>query len=151
MDQNNNKKVLLLTINGKQFEWHRQYITGAEIRELGHIPNDFEIFLAIKEPGENEIIKNEDKVDLARPGIEHFFSRKADWKLVIDTKPFDWKKQYITGSEVRSLGNIASEYQIFLVIKGPFEDELIENSEKVDLARPGIEHFYSCKPNTNNG
>jgi hypothetical protein len=150
MSQNNNKSLPLI-IDGKHYEWHQQYISGAEIKGLGHIPDGSKIYLAIKEPGECELISNEDKVDLARPGVEHFFSRNHEWKLIIDNKDFEWNKQFIYGSDVRRLRSIPTEYQIFLVIKGPWEDEPINDGDKVDLARPGIEHFYSCKPNTTNG
>lgn len=44
------KRVLHLTINGKQYEWKEQYIIGAEIRRLGNIPKEDEIFLAVKKP-----------------------------------------------------------------------------------------------------
>jgi len=59
------KHVLQLTISGKQYEWHHEYITGAEIRKLGNIPLEEEIFLAIKKPWEDEPIADDTKVNLA--------------------------------------------------------------------------------------
>lgn len=53
--------VLNLTINGKKYEWHQQYITGAEVRKLGVIPKEDEIFLAVKKPWEDEPIPDESK------------------------------------------------------------------------------------------
>lgn len=44
------KPVLHLTINHKKYEWHQEYISGAEIKQLGGIPSDEEIFLTIKKP-----------------------------------------------------------------------------------------------------
>ena len=90
-------------------------------------------------------------VDNVYNDIKSHNRKKAIWKIVIDNKPFDCHQQYITGAELRQLKGIVAEYQLFLVIKGPWEDELINDGDRVDLARPGIEHFYSCKPNTNNG
>jgi len=59
--------------------------------------------------------------------------------------------QFITGAELKQLGGIPGDYEVFLKVNGPDEDQLIKNDEKVDLSKPGREHFYGCKPNTNNG
>ncbi|MCX6291631.1 MAG: multiubiquitin domain-containing protein [Bacteroidetes bacterium] len=67
-------KTLEVIIEGNAFQIDKQYVSGAEIRALGKIAPDNELFLAIKEPWEDELIKDSDQVDLARPGIEHFFS-----------------------------------------------------------------------------
>ncbi|MBK7970272.1 MAG: multiubiquitin domain-containing protein [Bacteroidetes bacterium] len=45
------KPVLPLTINGKQFEWNFQYINGTEIRKLGNIPPEEDIFSPLKSRG----------------------------------------------------------------------------------------------------
>ncbi len=58
------KPVLNLLINCKNFEWHEEYITGSEIRKLGNIPAEDEIFLAIKKPWEDEPIP-----DVCSPGV----------------------------------------------------------------------------------
>jgi hypothetical protein len=81
-------------------------------------------------------------VDLARPGIEQFYI-KQKLKYTIDGKEFKSDKQYIKGLQIRKVGEIPDHDLIFLSIKGPWEDELIGNDDIVDLARPGIEHFYS--------
>jgi hypothetical protein len=149
--KDNESHSLPFTINGNKFNSHKQFITGSEIRKIGDIPNEDKLFLAIKEPGENELIKDDKEIDLALPSVENFFSCKPSWDFTYDQKKFDWPHQFISGIELRQLKPIPDGYQIFLVVKGPWEDELISDGGKVDLARPGIEHFYSCKPNTNNG
>jgi hypothetical protein len=80
---NHGKPTLGLTINGKKFEWTHQYISGAEVRKLGNIPQEDLIFLSIKRPWEDEAILDDTKIDLARPEIEHFFSKERDQKIVI--------------------------------------------------------------------
>ncbi len=64
-------------------------------------------------------------------------------ELTINGKKFEWNQQYITGAEIRKLGNIAQVNEIFLAIKKPWEDEPITDDKQVNLARPEIEHFYS--------
>lgn len=76
---------------------------------------------------------------------------KKVYKFTIDGKPQESHEQFITGVEIRKRGNIPADYSIYLKVKGPKEDILIEDKDRVDLAKPGNEEFYGCKPNTNNG
>jgi hypothetical protein len=92
-------------------------------------------------PWKDTAISDEEKVDLARLGIEGFYIKK-NLKFIIDCTEYEWDKQYITGSEIRQLGNIPQDAQVFLSILGPYDDELINDGDRVDLARPGIERFY---------
>lgn len=94
--------VLHLTINGKQYEWHHEYINGAEIRKLGNIPLQDDIFLAIKKPWEDETIPDEKQVNLARPEIEHFYSKDKYHKLtlIVNGRPKSWVEKAITFEQV---------------------------------------------------
>lgn len=98
----NNKKALSLIIDGNHFEWHQQYITGAEIRNLGHIPEAHQIYLRIKQPWEDELINDDTSVDLARPGIEHFFSKENNPKivLVVNGREKQWPDKEISYEQV---------------------------------------------------
>lgn len=53
--------------------------------------------------------------------------------------------QYITGQELKDLFGIPHTTELYLAIKLPYEDELIENGTRVNLARPGIEQFFVKK------
>lgn len=102
LNQENDKKTLQLTINDKKYEWHQEYITGAEIRKLGSIPVDDEIFLAIKKPWEDELITNDNRVNLARPEIEHFYSKDKEFKviLIVNGRQKQWTEKIITFEQV---------------------------------------------------
>ncbi len=141
-DDHSKRPLLELIIEGKKFEWFEQFITGKQLKELRGLPLDCELFLDIIEPWKDDAIQNDEVVDLARPGIEQFYI-KQKLKYSIDGKNFETDKQYIRGSQIRSQGNIADNFQIFLDNKQPWDDELIEDNEIVDLARPGKEKFYS--------
>jgi hypothetical protein len=105
-DQNSNdghgKHVLELTINGNRCHWHQQFITGAEIRKLGNIPPDDEIFLAIKKPWEDEQITDEKQVNLARPEIEHFYSKDKHFRieLIVNLREKLWTQKTISFEQV---------------------------------------------------
>src|SRR5256885_708684 len=61
-------QVLALVIEGREYKWHQQYITGAEIKKLGMLPSDSKILLAIKKPWDDELVEDDIRVDLAREG-----------------------------------------------------------------------------------
>lgn len=73
------------------------------------------------------------------------------YKYSIDGVKFETEKKIITGAELRSKGNVPSDYEIYLEVHGPGDDELITAIQNVDLSEPGREKYYSSKPNTNNG
>ena len=107
---------LKLVIEGKQYETFEQYLTGAQLKELAGIPLTTELFLSIARPYKDELIENDKSVNLARPETEYFFVKKK-LHFSIDGKPFVWYKQYIRGIQIRELGNIPPEVDIFLDIK----------------------------------
>lgn len=140
--QNKGRHELKLTIEGKEYAWPEEYITGAQIKELAQISLHEEIFLSVQAPWKDELIPNEGRVNLARPEIEHFYVKKK-LEYIINGERFQSEKQYVTGRQIRHQGGIPENHEIFLSIKGPWEDEAISDNAFVDLARPGIEHFYS--------
>lgn len=137
-----NKVSLKFVIEGKEYETFNQYMAGAELKNLAGIPLDTELFLSISKPYQDELIENDKSVNLARPETEYFFVKKK-LHFTINQIPFTWYRQYITGTEIRELGKISSNEDIYLDIKEGWEDDLILDDEVVDLARPGVEHFIS--------
>jgi hypothetical protein len=123
--------VLQLTINGKQYEWHHEYINGAEIRKLGNIPPEEEIFLAIKKPWEDEPIANDTKVNLARPEIEHFYSKERciEVIIIVNGEPKKWDKKKINFKEVIILAFGSYDENPNIVYTVAYEDGPKENPE----------------------
>ena len=63
-------------------------------------------------------------------------------KLSIDNTLIEVSEQFLTGLQLKELANVPLDFDLFLVVPG-FQDELIENQQSVNLARPGIERFLS--------
>ena len=101
-NEEHSKPVLHLIVNDKRHEWHQEYITGAQIRKLGNIPADDEIFLAIKKPWDDEPIMDETKVNLARLEIEHFYSKEKphEVKLIVNGREKHWTENEISFEQV---------------------------------------------------
>jgi hypothetical protein len=141
--------TLPFTVEDKPYTSGEQYLTGARIKEIAGLPKDAELFLTIGQPWKDDAVADEEVVDLARPGLEGFYIKKR-LKFTINGCEHETDRQYITGHQIRHIGSIPPDYQLFLFIEGPYEDELIEDDSRVNLARPGRENFISKpKPATN--
>jgi len=140
------KVPLRFVIEGKEYENFDQYKTGAELKQLAGIPLETELFLSINKPYNDELIENDTRVNLARPETEYFFVKKK-LLFTINGVQHTWYKQFIRGLQIRSLGNIPENDDIYLDLPEGWQDDKIENDEIVDLARPGVEHFVSRKNN----
>lgn len=144
LNDEHDKPVLFLTINGKQYEWHQQYITGAEIRELGKIPHNDEIFLAVKKPWEDELISNDMQVDLARPEIEHFYSKVKFYEIKVDRDKYPVHQECMTGKEILALAGKTpiERFQLNQRFKTG-KVVVIGYDQKVCFSEPGIEKFMT--------
>lgn len=136
------KVPLKFVIEGKEYETFEQYKTGAQLKELAGIPLETELFLSISKPYKDELIENEKEVNLARPETEYFFVKKK-LHFSINNVSFVWYKQFIRGIQLRELAKISPDDDLFLDIKGDWQDDQITDDEVVDLARPGREKFFS--------
>jgi hypothetical protein len=142
IDASKLKVPLKFVIEGKEYETFEQYTTGAQLKELAGIPLETELFLSISKPYKDELIENEKEVNLARPETEDFFVKKK-LHFSINNVSFVWYKQFIRGIQLRELGKISPEDDLFLDIKEGWQDDQITDDEVIDLARPGKEKFFS--------
>ncbi len=109
-----------LKIDGKVYNWYEQYITGAEIKKLANIHLDSQLWVAITKPREDVKIEDDEKIDLARPGIEHFFSKPADTtvKIKINKDDFRVEPGVYTVVELKNIGGVALGHDLEQVIDG---------------------------------
>lgn len=133
-----------LFFQDKKFTWSNQFITGAELKKLFGLTSEQELYLSLIDPWDDELISNEQVINLARPGAEKFYIRQP-LEFQLENKKLAWNKPFITGAELRKLGAIEEGDEIWLKIAQPYEDELIDVKERVDLTRSGVEHFYVKK------
>ncbi|UPZ17983.1 multiubiquitin domain-containing protein [Flavobacterium humidisoli] len=144
--ENAGKPALNFVVNKKSYEWFDQYITGEQIRKIAGIKSDDKLYLQITEPWEDELIFEDTRVNLARQGIEDFYTAEK-LKFTVNGKLFDWPEQFINGKQIREIAGIDADDKIYLDNKKPYLDNLIEDDEQVDLARPSIERFYTVEIN----
>ncbi|HEU5051542.1 MAG TPA: multiubiquitin domain-containing protein [Hanamia sp.] len=125
------KKELQFSINETEYKWEKQYITGREIRLLGNIPVDADIFLRIKKPWTDEEIEDGTRVDLARPERENFYSKPKAKEvfIIVKGKSCKWDLPQICFADVIKLAfgqYVDSPTMIYTV---GYEDGPKENRE----------------------
>lgn len=133
---------LRFAVEGVQYETDQQYLTGAAIKQLAGLSPDVDLYLRVDDPSNDELIENSKEVNLALPGIEGFFTKKT-LKYFVDGKPFFSKSQYITGEEIKIVAGLPLDLELFLDVPEGWQDQRIENEDRVNLARPGQERFIS--------
>lgn len=137
------KPSLELVINGKKFDWKEQYISGFEVRRLGNIPKEDKLFLDIEKPWEDEVVTDETKVDLARGGIEQFFSQKNEVprlvEIHINDKPYLISRGKHSVMEIKNLGGVPVAHELEELINGKLTP-LADNSS---VLIKGCEKFFS--------
>src|SRR5258708_30619291 len=113
-----------------KYQSDSQYITGAEIRTLAHLEGPEALFLSVVKPWDDQLIASDDKVDLGR-GTQRLYLRKK-LTITINKASFDWGQEYITLEQIRELGKIAPDHEIFLGIAKPGEDELVTEGTPIN-------------------
>lgn len=118
----NGKPLLELKVNNKKYEWWSQYISGTEVRKLGNIPKEDKLFLDIERPWEDEVIFDDTKVDLARPGIEEFYSNKHEGPRLVKIEVNDKEYQITRGkhsvAEIKNVGGVPVAHDLEELIDG---------------------------------
>lgn len=117
-ESQNKMSVLKLIIENKVYEWNDQFITGEEIRKLADLSEDYEIFLKIKKTSDDEIIDNQTRVDLSRPGIELFYT-KLKVVLIVNGREKYWQEKQINFIQIVKLAfptHVENPNTVFTVV-----------------------------------
>ena len=78
-------------------------------------------------------------------GVIHPHNPQKPLTFVIEGKDYETFDQYKTGAELKQLAGIPLDTELFLSVSKPYQDELIENEKRVNLARPETEYFFVKK------
>lgn len=101
-----NNKEYRIMVDGKNYKWDKQEINGAEIRMIGLIPKDNQIFLKIHNQ-DDRLIGDDDKVDLAKPGVEQFYSKIPEghhkYRIIVNGREKQWPEKTISYDQIVKL------------------------------------------------
>lgn len=137
------KTPLKFKIEGEEFKTFDQYMTGAELKKLGNIPLDVNLYLKVQKPYVDELIENDKVVNIARREIEKFFVKDL-YEFTFNGDKFKSYKKIVSGKEIFSLVGIENINCFILYQKFKNQDfEKISLDEKIDLSNDGIEKFIT--------
>lgn len=63
-----------ILVDQKPFEIESQFITGSQIKSLVGAPSNYGVWLKVSGPNQDKEIGDNEQIDLAQPGREHFFT-----------------------------------------------------------------------------
>jgi hypothetical protein len=139
------RRPLPLVIEGREYTWNRQYISGASLRKLGNIDPQDEIFLMLQRPYEDERIEDKTVINLARPGIEHFRVKKKGEDILVGIRindhPYTIKRGKHTVAELKKLDKVPLADELSELVKG----KLVPLADDATVHIKGGEEFFSCK------
>lgn len=125
------KKSYKFHINGsKPFLWQEPIINESDIRRIGGIPDDEDIYIDLPGKWRESLIKRGENVDLSKPGTEKFISRKVgheyECTIFINSISFKYDQQKISYEKVASLayGNNYDPLRVYSMAycEGPSEN-----------------------------
>ncbi|MER9074268.1 multiubiquitin domain-containing protein [Mesorhizobium sp. M0904] len=120
---------------------------GRQLLEAAALdPQDGYSLFAVLPSGDFEDVRLDEPFDLREHGTERFvaFLTDRDFKLTLNDDELRWGKPVISGAVLYGLAKPGDGDGVFLVVPGG-EDRLIELSELIDLAEPGIERFITAR------
>lgn len=91
-------------VDGTKYRTEQMILTGAQIKLIANVPVEFALFLV--HPGHHEELIADDKtINLSRPGVEKFVTRKKAEEIVIlvNTSPKPYERPVISYDEVVAL------------------------------------------------
>jgi len=72
------------------------------------------------------------------------------FRILVDQRPHEWHDRYITGAQIKVLAGVDQSFGVWQDVPGPI-DPPVEDGEKVDLSRPGVEKFFTGIKTTTEG
>jgi hypothetical protein len=139
------------TVDGERFDWPVRLISGGTVRKLGQIPDDRELLLDCEDKRDTVIGRHE-LVDLGRPGVETFKSRKRTWELNVQGVPVisDAPSIVVRNALADAGFDPNAGWLIFLKVHGQPKRPVTLN-DTVDLTQPGIEKLRLTPDHVGNG
>lgn len=95
-------------VDGTKYRTEHMLLTGAQIKQIAHVPAEFALILV--HPGhQEELIADDKPINLSRPGVEKFVTRKKVEEIVIlvNTSPKPYARPVISYDEVVALAGFS--------------------------------------------
>ncbi|MBX9609843.1 MAG: multiubiquitin domain-containing protein [Gammaproteobacteria bacterium] len=140
-----------LKVNGTSMEWPAQIISGGQIRKIGQVAADLEVFQELPDGTERELSEH-DLVDLGFRDIEAFKTRPRTWILNVQGVLLKVRQPTILVRQaIQDAGFDPDKPWIAVLrVRGEPKRE-VDLDYVIDLRHPGIEKLRLTPREVNNG
>lgn len=135
-------KKFIFFINQQQYEVAEQNLNGLQLKTIGGIPVDSNLFLKVNTNNGEKLIGNNDIVDLGLPGTEHFYSESNGNSIVqirINDNPYEIHRGRKSVAEIKTTGNIPIAHDLVQII----DEKLTPLDDNASITIKGGEVFLS--------
>ncbi len=141
-------------LNFRQIEIPDPIVTGRQILEAaGARPVEEHLAIAVLQDGALETLREEELFDLRAKGAEKVLVFRTDrtFRFKIDDREREYGTNVVSGRTLKILAGVdPATHDVYQEIRGG-EDLLIRNADLVDLAKPGVEKFFTAIAQTTEG
>lgn len=140
-----------IAIEGEEFDWPADEVSGVVVRKLGRIHSDRSIYL--ERTGEpDRLVEDSDMIKIKKDGVEQFQSRKPKvWELNVQGKKIISATPVISVVDALTrAGFDPNAWIIVLKVAGQPKRQLSVGDE-IDLLAPGIEKIRLTAKDVSNG
>ena len=132
-------------VDGLHFSIKQQFVTGLEIRQLAGLPADTKLYLDMPHGWQDHYVSPDDKIDLAKPGIENFITLKHKVVIIVNGTPYEYSESKVSFEKIVEMAHIPAQNTTGYIVKynhGPHQNPRGTMS-------PGTEVFVTNKMDFN--
>lgn len=139
------------TLDGARLDWPCRVISGGQLRKLGQVAKEREVYQDLPGPAER-IIDEHDLVDLGAPHVEVFKTRKRIWKLNVQGVVLTLdESSIVVRTAIKDAGFDPTKNWIVVLRVRDQPKREVGLDEVIDLRTPGIEKLRLTPKEVNNG
>ncbi|MDP2762638.1 MAG: multiubiquitin domain-containing protein [Sideroxyarcus sp.] len=144
-------RAYFFTVDGDHFEWPNRHISGATIRKLAKVPEQFELE-QLHDDGIPVVLEDIGMVDLAKPGVERIVTKQKIWKIRVQGVTLEFTVPVVKVAEamIKAGFDPTKPWHIYLLVAGQPKQE-VNTDYMVDLRTPGLEKIRLMQRNVDNG
>jgi len=144
-------RIYIFAVDGDRFEWTNRHISGAVIRKLAKVPEQFELE-QLHDEGVPVVLEDIDMIDLAKPGVEQIVTRQKIWKLRVQGVNLEFTVPIVKVAEamIKAGFDPTKPWHIYVLVAGQPKQE-VSADYMLDLRTPGLEKIRLMQRNVDNG
>lgn len=144
-------RLFYATLDERRFPWGTTRISAEMVRLIFKIPDRKQLLLA-KTDEPDEVLESGDEIDLDAEGLERIFTRKGEWKLLVQGVLLTFDVPQITVRDALVNAGLDPDQGWTAILKfvgAPKES--VQLNDTIDLSRKGIEKLWLRPDHVNNG